>query len=231
MYIAPGQGQKAPRGQNFDVNRKALSLYPFVASFKEISLKSDFIHFFHDLIHVYSPGAGAYSPQGTKFWCQQKLLVTSVICCKFQIIDDNSFWKIHCFTFFPYKSIRDQIWPCCKIGQGQPRVIIWANLVVLKHPMMHTKIQSHWPFGSGEEDFFRFLAYMAMSAILVMWPGPFEQTFVPPSHRSSIWNLTLIGPVVSEEKMFKVWTTTDDDGRRRPTYPISSPYEPLAQVS
>ena len=55
MYIAPGQGQTAPRGQNLDVNRKALSLYPFVASFKEISLKSDFIHFFHDLIHVYSP--------------------------------------------------------------------------------------------------------------------------------------------------------------------------------
>ena len=58
MYIAPGQGQTAPRGQNLDVNRKALSLYPFVASFKEISLKSDFIHFFscfHGLIHVYSP--------------------------------------------------------------------------------------------------------------------------------------------------------------------------------
>ena len=45
MYMAPGQGQKAPRGQNFDVNRKAVSLYPFVASFKEISLKSVFIYF------------------------------------------------------------------------------------------------------------------------------------------------------------------------------------------
>ena len=67
MYIAPGQGQTAPRGQNLDVYRKALSLYPFVASFKEISLKSDFIIFFYDLIHVYSPRAGAYSPQGTKF--------------------------------------------------------------------------------------------------------------------------------------------------------------------
>ena len=67
MYIAPGQGQTAPRGQNFDVNRKALSLYPFVASFKEISFKSDFMQFFHDLIHVYSPGQGAYIPQGTKF--------------------------------------------------------------------------------------------------------------------------------------------------------------------
>ena len=45
---SPEQGQTAPRGQNFDVNRKALSLYPLVASFKKISLKSDFIHFFHD---------------------------------------------------------------------------------------------------------------------------------------------------------------------------------------
>ena len=69
MYIAPGQGQKAHRGHKFDVNRKALSLYLCVASFKEISLKSDFIIIFrfHDLIHVYSPGAGAYSPQGTEF--------------------------------------------------------------------------------------------------------------------------------------------------------------------
>ena len=67
MYIAPGQEQTAPKGQNLDVNRKALSLYPFVASLKEISLKSDFIHFFHDLIHVYSPRAWAYRPQGTKF--------------------------------------------------------------------------------------------------------------------------------------------------------------------
>ena len=62
MYIAPVQGQTASRGQNFDVNRKALSLYPFAASFKEISLKSDFIHFFHDLIQVYSPGAGGIQP-------------------------------------------------------------------------------------------------------------------------------------------------------------------------
>ena len=112
------------------------------------------------------------APQGTKFWCQQELLVTSVICCQFQIIDDNSFWKIHCFTFFLYKSIWDQIWPCRKIGQGQPRVIIWANLVVLKHPMMHTMIQGQWPFGSGEEDLFRFLPYMAMAASSIMWPGP-----------------------------------------------------------
>ena len=66
MYIAPGQRQTAPRGQKFDVNRNVLSLHSFVTNFKKMSLKSDFIHFFHDLIHVYNPGAEADSPQGAK---------------------------------------------------------------------------------------------------------------------------------------------------------------------
>ena len=65
MYIA----------SNFEVNRKALSLYPFVASSKEISLKSDFIHFFHDLIHVYSPGAeGHTAPRGQSFDVKRNFL-------------------------------------------------------------------------------------------------------------------------------------------------------------
>ena len=67
MYIALGQGLTTPWGRNFDVNRNILSLLSFVASFKTISLKSDFIHFFHDFIHVYSPRAWTDSPQGTKF--------------------------------------------------------------------------------------------------------------------------------------------------------------------
>ena len=42
-----GQGPTTPWEQNIDVNRKALSLCPFVAkSFKNISLKTDFIHIF-----------------------------------------------------------------------------------------------------------------------------------------------------------------------------------------
>ena len=62
MYIAPGQGQTTLCGKNLDVNRKALSLCPFVASFKQISLKSDFIHNFSCFIHVYSLGAWADNP-------------------------------------------------------------------------------------------------------------------------------------------------------------------------
>ena len=43
MYIAPGQGQTAPRGQSFNVNRNVLSFHSFDASFKKMPLKSDFV--------------------------------------------------------------------------------------------------------------------------------------------------------------------------------------------
>ena len=63
---------------------------------------------------------------------------------------------------------------------------------------------------------------MGMAVMLVMWPGPFEQLFVPPTPGGYIWNLVTIGPVVSEEKSFEIV-----DGRRRrttePSHPISSP--------
>ena len=67
MYITPGQDLTTPLGRNFDVNWNILSLRSFIASFTKVSLKSDFIPFFYDLIHVYSPGAAADSPQETKF--------------------------------------------------------------------------------------------------------------------------------------------------------------------
>ena len=66
---------------------------------------------------------------------------------------------------------------------------------------------------------------MDMAAILIMWPWSFEQTFIPSYQR---WNLTSIGPTVSEEKMF------EECGRRRTTeaclyYKLTN--EPSAQVS
>ena len=79
-----GRGRQPPRGQTFDVNRNVLSLHSFVASLKKTLWSLLLSNFFHDLIHVYSPGAEADSPQGTKFWCQQKGLLTLPICCKFQ---------------------------------------------------------------------------------------------------------------------------------------------------
>ena len=52
MYIAPGQGQKTPWGQTFDINREPLSLRPFVACLKKISLNSHSIHIFY-VFHMY----------------------------------------------------------------------------------------------------------------------------------------------------------------------------------
>ena len=77
-------GADNPRGQSFDVNRNLLSIRPFAASLKQFSLKSDFIHFFHDFIRIYSPKAEADNPLGTKFLCQQEHLVTLVIYWKFK---------------------------------------------------------------------------------------------------------------------------------------------------
>ena len=67
MYIAPGQGQRVPWGQVLMSTEMSCHFIYFVSLKKKKSLKSDFIHFFHNLIHLCSPGAGADSPQATKF--------------------------------------------------------------------------------------------------------------------------------------------------------------------
>ena len=62
----------------------------------QVSKKCLWSLIFHDLIHVYSPRAGADSPQGTKFWCQQKGLITLPICCKFQ----RNLFEVWFYTIF-----------------------------------------------------------------------------------------------------------------------------------
>ena len=59
---------------------------------------------------------------------------------------------------------------------------------------------------------------MGMAALLVMLPGPFEQTFVPLSHGDSIWNLALIGTVVSEEVFKECGRQTTDRQRTTEAY-------------
>ena len=67
MYIAPGQGQTNPWGQNFDVNRKALSFDHLLQVLKK-SLWSPILYIlFNVFMHVYSPRPGADNPLVTKF--------------------------------------------------------------------------------------------------------------------------------------------------------------------
>ena len=66
---------------------------------------------FHDLIPVYNPGAGEDSPQGTKFWCQQKGIITLPICWKFQ----RNLFEIWFYTIF----FHDLKYMYIATGQGQ----------------------------------------------------------------------------------------------------------------
>ena len=68
MYIVPGQGQTTLCGQNPDVIRKALLLCPFVANFKKISLKSDFIHNFSCFYTCIQPQGSGRHPPGVRIF-------------------------------------------------------------------------------------------------------------------------------------------------------------------
>ena len=57
--------------------------------------------------------------------------------------------------------------------------MIYIHIVDLESVMLHAKFQDRRPLGSGE-DFYSFLSYMVMAAILVMCPGLFIYTLVPP---------------------------------------------------
>ena len=62
MYIAPEHGADNLFGTNVNVNRKPLSLCPFVAGLKKIALKSDFIYIHFMFHHIYTaPGRGRQS--------------------------------------------------------------------------------------------------------------------------------------------------------------------------
>ena len=53
--------------------------------------------------------------------------------------------------FSTFKCIGDQILPCRKIGEGQPKVIIYINFAALESPMLHAKFQDNRTSGSGED--------------------------------------------------------------------------------
>ena len=71
MYIAPGQGQRTPWGQTFDVNRKPFSLCTFVAGLKQLLLSPILYTFFFMFHHMYiAPGRGRQS-------IEDKILMTT----------------------------------------------------------------------------------------------------------------------------------------------------------
>ena len=64
---SPRAGTDNPLGTNADVNRKPLSLCPFVVSFKTISLKYD-LNIFQMILYMYiAPGQEQTTPWGHNF--------------------------------------------------------------------------------------------------------------------------------------------------------------------
>ena len=85
IHVAQGQGLTTPRGRNFYVNRNILSLWSFVASFKnKISLKSDFMQFFMILYMYIAPGQGQTAPRGQSFNVNRNVLSFNSFDASFQ---------------------------------------------------------------------------------------------------------------------------------------------------
>ena len=75
VCIASGQGQTMPQGQNFDPNRKALSLWPFVANLKTKSLSTLILYIFWIILYVYiALGQGQINTWGQNFDVNKKAL-------------------------------------------------------------------------------------------------------------------------------------------------------------
>ena len=102
IHVAPGQGLTTPRGRNFYVNRNILSLWSFVASFKKISLKSDFMHFFFMIFYMYiAPGQGQTAPG-------DKVLMSTEMSCHFihlMKVFKKCLWSLILYNLF-YDLIR-----------------------------------------------------------------------------------------------------------------------------
>ena len=77
-----------------------------------------------------------------------------------------------CISFHPCRSIRKQIWPCHKNSQGQPKVIIWNIGSTRVHQV--SKSSASW---FRRKRFLKFFTIIYMG--MVMWPGTFEQIFIP----------------------------------------------------
>ena len=65
MCIATGQGQTTSEDKNL-MSTETSCHFGHLLQVSKKSVKSDFIQFFHDFIHVCSLGAGADNPLGTK---------------------------------------------------------------------------------------------------------------------------------------------------------------------
>ena len=180
LYIAAGQGLTTLWGQNFDVNRHLLSLQSYVASFK----KSPWSLILYNKCSL----AGADSPQGTKFWCQQICLLTSFICCKFK----KNVFEVWFYTFFFF---HDLIHVAPAQGQRDPRGL---NLVSTERPyhfshLLQVSKKSLWSLilYNCFHDLIHVYSSGAGDKILMSKERPYHFTHLLQVSKKSLWSLIL----------------------------------------
>ena len=119
------------------------------------------------------------------------------------------------FSLFPIEKPKLPIWPCHKIGQSQPRVIIYINYDVAGVP--DAKYQVSWKSGPPvlEKKFLKVFEHF-----WAWWPSwscdldhLYKLSFHPPSqgrtpHEIWLWLVKRF----QRRRRLKMWT--DDDGRR-----------------
>ena len=109
--------------------------------------------------------------------------------------------KIHYFHFFLWKSPSYKIWPCSKICQGQPRVIIWRNYDGLESPMLHTKFRGNRPVSSVEESVWRVFTVYVTQMTRTNFRSPY-----PGWLHKKIWLWS--DKRFRGRRCLKLWTTT-----------------------
>ena len=98
MYIAPGQGLTTPLGMKFWCQQEHLVTSVICCKFKKNLFEVWFYTLFFMILYMYiAPGQGQTATQGTKFWCQQKGLITLPICCK---VSKKSLLSLILYNFF-----------------------------------------------------------------------------------------------------------------------------------
>ena len=139
MYIAPGQGQTTPWGQTFDVNRKPLSLCPFVAG---LTKKSDFIYIFFMFHHMYiAPGRDRQS-------IGDKILMTTERPFLFAHLLQVSKWSLRNLILNTFLMI---LYMYIAPGQGQKTP--WGQLLMSTESPYHLDHLLHVSNKSLNSDF------------------------------------------------------------------------------
>ena len=132
------------------------------------------------VIYMYiEPQGRGRQPPGVKFF---SININFLSIC---ILPTSFLHLIPFYYFFPFECISELSFPCRKIGQGHPRVMIYTNFVELHCLLLHAKFQNHRPSGSGE--------------------GRFSKVFAIYSHGGHLGHVTLSIYALPNDAPHKVW--------------------------